>query len=108
MAVGTEIGWSLGVTALFAEESLPIGSQGQCRTTVRACCRIPTFRTLDQSRETTDVEEKHGVFAVVKRLPEESHSGCEENSRWSRLFLDGIGLTAKNEDCRFAGRVLND
>src|SRR5450759_5575219 len=107
MAVGTEIGRSLRMAALFAEEPLPVASQGQRRTTVGACCRIPTFRALDQRLETADVEEKHRILALVVSLPKESHSGCEENPRRPQLLVQGSVLTPKNEGSRFVGRVLN-
>src|SRR5450830_112710 len=107
VAVGTEIGRRLRMTALFAEEPLPVASQGQRRTTIRAGRRVPTFRTFNQRRKTADVEKKHGLLALVVRLPEEAHRGCEENPRRPSLFLGGSVLTPKNEGSRRVGRVLD-
>jgi hypothetical protein len=95
------------MTALFAEESLPVASQSQRRTTVWACCRVPTFCALDQRRETADVEKKHRILAPVVGLPEEAHRGFEENPRRPRLFLRGSVLTPKNEGGRRVDRVLD-
>src|SRR5674476_671980 len=81
MAIGTDIRRNLRMTALFAEEPLSVTSQGQRCTTVRTGRCVPTFRTFNQRRKTADVEKKHGVLALIVRLPEEAHRSCEENPR---------------------------
>ena len=90
------------MAALFAEESLSIAYQRQCRTTVRAGCGVPAFCTLDESRETADVEQEHGVLALIIPSPEELHRTWEENTHGSRLLLQDGVLTPHNEGGRLS------
>ena len=95
------------MTALFAEEPLPVTPRVSVAPQSGHVAVYPHSAHFDQRRETADVQEKHGVLALVVRLPEEAHRGREENPRRPSLFLRGSVLTPKNEGSRHVGRVLD-